>query len=213
MAFLDSDDAWSPDKLERQLAAMKSSTGRAGLCVCSMEVSRAGVRHHVRYADEELDSATAVARIVSGVGMGTPCWLARRDVMQAVGGFDESLPRMQDYECALRIAQQWRVLLMSDVLVRAELGVDSISASADRYVRAIEIIIGRHRALFERHRSGYSHMVFRAGKYLALEGRQREAIPWFVRALRIRPTNARALVGAALCMTGLFPLVRKFKYE
>ena len=183
------------------------------MCGCSWEVDRAHARHRVQYDDEELDSTTAVARIISGMGVGTPCWLARRDALQAVGGFDEALPRMQDYECALRIAQHWRIVLMSDVLVRGELGSDSISESAERYARAIEIIVDRHRPLFERYRGGYSHMIFRAGKYLALEGQHRAAIPWFVRALRIKPTNTRALVGAALCVTGLFPLVTRIKYK
>src|SRR5678815_3216150 len=212
VAFIDSDDVWTPDKLARQTAALTSRSDRVGLCVCSMEVDRDGARHRVQYQDEELDSNTAVTRIISGVGMGTPSWLARRDTLQAVGGFDESLPRMQDYECALRIAQEWRIILMSDVMVLAEVGADSISASAERYVRAIGIIIDRHRPLFERRRDGYSEMIFRAGKYLALEGRYREAIPWFVRAFRIRPTNARALIGAVLCATGLFPLFRRMKY-
>ena len=212
IAFIDSDDVWTPDKLARQTAALTSRSDRVGLCVCSMEVDRDGARHRVQYQDEELDSNTAVTRIISGVGMGTPSWLARRDTLQAVGGFDESLPRMQDYECALRIAQEWRIILMSDVMVLAEVGADSISASAERYVRAIGIIIDRHRPLFERRRDGYSEMIFRAGKYLALEGRYREAIPWFVRAFRIRPTNARALIGAVLCATGLFPLFRRMKY-
>jgi glycosyltransferase involved in cell wall biosynthesis len=213
VAFIDSDDMWHADKLERQIAALESSSERVGLCVCSMEVELGRARYRVQYRTEEVDGAVAVGRIVSGVGVGTPCWLARRAALGAAGGFDESLPRMQDYELALRVAARWNVLYMGDVLVTARVGPDSLSASADRYIRAIDMIIARHRALFEQHRAGYSHMVFRAGKYLALEGRHREAVRWFVRALRIRPANARALAGALLCATGLFPLLRRIKYD
>lgn len=213
VAFIDSDDTWHADKLECQLAALESSSELVGLCVCSMEVERGGARHRVQYRTEEVDSTAAVGRIVSGVGVGTPCWLARRAALDAAGGFDESLPRMQDYELALRVAGHCNLLFMEDVLVTARIGPDSLSGSADRYAAAIGAIVERHRPLFERHPRGYSHMIFRAGKYLALEGRYREASSWFVRSLRIRPTNARALAGALLCATGLFPLLRRVKYD
>jgi glycosyltransferase involved in cell wall biosynthesis len=213
VAFIDSDDLWKEDKLARQVAALGAGGGDVALCVCSMRVTRGTTRHFVRYRDEEVNGDTARARLVSGIGVGTPCWLARTDALRAAGGFDESLPRMQDYECALRLAGHGGVLFMGDILVDAELGPDSLSASADRYARAIDAIVARHGDLFERHPAGYSHMVFRAGKYFALEGRCRDARPWFVRALRIRPANVRALAGAVLCATGLFPLLRRFKYR
>jgi glycosyltransferase involved in cell wall biosynthesis len=213
VAFIDSDDAWHEQKLGRQVAALGAASTGAVLCVCSMEVTQGQRRHFVRYRDEEVDGDTARARLVSGTGVGTPCWLARTGAIRAAGGFDESLPRMQDYECALRLAGVGGVAFMSDVLVAAELGPNSLSASADRYARAIDLIIERHRELFERHPAGHSHMVFRAGKYLALEGRHREALSWFARSLRIRPANVRALAGAVLCASGLFALVRRFKYR
>jgi glycosyltransferase involved in cell wall biosynthesis len=212
-AFIDSDDVWYADKLERQIAALAAASDQVGLCVCSREYGRPGERFTVEYRDDELDSGAAVALIASGTGLSTPCWLARREALESVGGFDASLPRMQDYECSLRIAERWRLLLMSDVLVAGDVQPDSLSESADRYTAAIEIIFHKHRQLYECHPGGHSHMTFRAGKYLALEGRRREAIPWFVKALRIRPTNVRALAGAALCATGLFGLFQKIKYS
>lgn len=212
LSFIDSDDVWLPEKLARQRAALEAAGDDVGLCVCSMEVHRGGARYPVRYAREMLSGEEAARRLVSGIGVGTPCWLARREAVTGTGGFDESLPRMQDYELALRIAGRWRILLTDDVLVRAEVGEDSLSASADRYAAAITAIVARHQSLFERHRRGHSHMVFRAGKYYALEGRYREARVWFARALRIRRGNARALAGWLLCATGLFAAFRRLKY-
>ena len=213
VAFQDSDDIWHPTKLERQVTAMASASDRVGLCVCSMEVHRRGGSHRVQWDDVELDSAGARRHIVTGAGLSTQCWLARRDALEEAGGFDETLPRMQDYEYSLRITERWHLLMMNDVLVTAELQPDSISASADRYAQAIEQIVTRHSDLFAQYPGGHSHMIFRAGKVLAMEGRYREAVSWFRRALAIRPTNLTALVGMVLCITGLFPLFRKIKYR
>ncbi|HEX5132126.1 MAG TPA: glycosyltransferase family 2 protein [Candidatus Krumholzibacteria bacterium] len=213
IAFMDSDDRWHADKLARQIARVLDAGPDVGLCVCSMEVHRAGRTHAVRYRDQELSPAAAVALLVAGTGMGTPCWLARRDLLRSAGGFNAALPRMQDYECALRLAQRAPVLLMSDVLVTAEIGADSLSASADGYARAIDMIVRDHRDLFDANRAGQSRMIFRAGKYFALEGRAREARQWFRRALRVQPGNARALAGLILSSTGLFPLLRRIRYR
>jgi glycosyltransferase involved in cell wall biosynthesis len=213
LAFVDSDDVWRPDKLERQMAAMSAAAPGTGLCVCSMEVFRGGKRHVVAYQDERLESAAALDRLASGVGVGTPCWLVPRETMRAAGGFKPDLPRLQDYECALRLARTAPVLFMSDILVTAEIGADSISANADGYARAIEMITHDHGELFEDHPAGHSYLVFRAGKYFAAEGRQRDAIRWFMRALRVRPSNVRALAGILLSATGLFPLLNRIRYQ
>jgi glycosyltransferase involved in cell wall biosynthesis len=213
LAFIDSDDTWQPDKLARQVEALETAGPGVDMCVCSLVNRRGEQIIHVRYRDETLDGETATRRLASGAGMGTPCWLVRRETFAAAGGFDEALPRMQDYELALRIAGRSSLRLMSAVLVEARVGDDSLSASADRYADAIDAIAARHRGIFARHPSGHSHMIFRAGKYLALEGRCREAMPWFARAIRIHPGNIRALAGWVLCATGLFGLFRRLKYR
>lgn len=213
VAFQDSDDDWHPEKLERQLRALQNASDRAGLCVCSMKVHRGKETYHVRWRDQELDCTAAQRRIAGGSGLGTPCWLARREALGGREHFDETLPRMQDYEYALRITAECHLVLMSDVLVTAELQPDSQSASADRYADAIDYICTRHADLFARHPAGHSHMIFRAGKVLALEGRYREARPWFRRAVGIRPTNFSALAGLVLCSTGLFGLFKRIKYR
>jgi hypothetical protein len=56
-------------------------------------------------------------------------------------------------------------------------------------------------------------MIFRAGKYLAMEGRRGEAIRWFFRAWKINPANVRALAGMVLTATGLFARVRPTRYS
>jgi tetratricopeptide (TPR) repeat protein len=195
------------------MVVMDAASDNVGMCVCSMDVYRDGHRHRLRYRDEELSPREATARLVAGTGMGTPCWLVRRTAMEAAGGFNNALPRMQDYDCALRLARRFSIHLMSDPLVIAEIGKDSLSASASRYARAIEIILKDHHDPFFIDPTGHSRMVFRAGKYYAIEGRTREARRWFRRALRINPLNLRAVGGLVLSVTGLFPLFSRIKYH
>jgi glycosyltransferase involved in cell wall biosynthesis len=213
VTFMDSDDAWYEHRITRQHHLMARAPASVGLSVCSIHYVRPGQEYDMLLPDRLLPGKDAVDSIVMGTGYSTLGWMAPRSVLQNLGGFDEELPRLQDYEFALRIALEHDLLLISDILATAWLQPDSVSSDPTRYTEAIERIVDQHRSLFEQHSKGYSYMIFRAGKYLALEGRRGEAIAWFSRSLRIRPLNVRALTGLLLCATGLFGLFARLKYR
>jgi glycosyltransferase involved in cell wall biosynthesis len=213
LAFLDSDDEWKAEKLERQVAALDAASDRAALCVCSLDVHRGRESFAMVWPDDECDGERALARILGGTGYATPTWLVRHGAIADAGGFDESLPRLQDYELTIRIAERWHIVTMSEKLVTMHVQPDSLSASADGYATAITAILQRHRELFARRPDGHSHMLFRAGKYYALEGNRAAAMLWFRRALGVRPTNIRALGGLLLGATGLMTAFTRMKYR
>ena len=213
VTFMDSDDAWHEHRIERQYHVMASAPAGVGLCVCSIHYIRPGQEYDVLWPDQIRSSDDAVESIVMGTGYPTLGWMAHTRVLQDLGGFDEELPRLQDYEFSLRIALEYDLLLMSDILATAWLQPDSVSSSPTRYAGAIERVIDRHGDVFRRHSRGLAYMTFRAGKYHALTGEYREARSWFSKALRIRPLDPRALAGWLLVSTGLFPAFRRLWYH
>jgi glycosyltransferase involved in cell wall biosynthesis len=212
VAFLDSDDHWPPDRLERQAVALSAAPADTVLCVCSIHFLVPGAVRDISWRDEYLGSDAAVARIAAGAGYPTSAWMTPRRALTDAGGFDESLPRLQDFELSLRLAAMGGVLLMDDVLVTIELQSDSISASADRHARALDLVLQRHPDVFGRRSGARAYLQFRAGKYLAMEGRYREALGWFGRSIRSRPWGPRGYAGALLVLTGLFPVFRRARY-
>lgn len=100
-------------------------------------------------------------------------------------------------------------MLVHNPLVEVNFGGDSISSSAERYVRAVSIILEKHHDIYAKDRRAKSRLVFRAGKYHVLEGRDREAIPFFAKAFWIDPLNLRALAGALMIATGTIGLYRR----
>ena len=119
VAFLDADDCWDAEKLQRQIAFLNehptsvvtgclmrylSSTGRI--------LGRSG--HVVTAADRR---AIAQAELFP---FPTSSFLVRRDVLETVGGFDESLGRpsggAEDLDLLARLAQAGEVACVPSIL-------------------------------------------------------------------------------------------------
>lgn len=104
IGFLDDDDVWYPRKIERQLPLLSPDLILAGaLCHYLAEDGRV-LGSNVRYDSAEV----ALKDLREGAAMPLHlCSLlvSRRRFLDA-GGFDESFRRAQDFELAVRLAQQ-----------------------------------------------------------------------------------------------------------
>jgi hypothetical protein len=72
----------------------------------------------------------------------------RREVYEALGGFDESLPTAEDLEFHLRIARHWRIGVIDRPLVQMMRGDEGLSTAASSYadyVRVYEEFAARSR--------------------------------------------------------------------
>jgi glycosyltransferase involved in cell wall biosynthesis len=110
VAFLDSDDLWLPQKLERQLASLRASPGREWSYTAALMVDASArpLGRSLPYpavrdgwiADSLLRGEAAVTQ--SSV-------LIRRAALESVGGYPEDLPVCGDYELFVRLALRGEV--------------------------------------------------------------------------------------------------------
>lgn len=104
VAFLDSDDEWRPEKLERQLARLREADGpRLGVVYC-----RRIMRDHLSGREvlvrSPLREGDVFAALVNGWEVSTSQVMVAHAALRAVGGFDPTLPGSQDYDLWLRLA-------------------------------------------------------------------------------------------------------------
>lgn len=103
IAFLDSDDAWLPGKLEAQMAALRAAPA-------GQDVSCHGVHIHLLDHGVERDQPLAVstdwfARLVRDCNLSPGATqMARREAFDRIGLLDETLPRFEDWDWLLRYA-------------------------------------------------------------------------------------------------------------
>ena len=144
LAFLDSDDAWRPGKLETQVAFMQAHP-QAQICQTDEIWIRNGrrvnpkIRH--RKPSGDVFRASLELCLVSPSAV-----LMARELFARVGGFDKSFPVCEDYDLWLRIAGDTPIHLIAEPLVIKRGGhADQLSFSTwglDRFrVRAIRKLL------------------------------------------------------------------------
>ena len=104
IAFLDADDMWRADKLSTQLGAMAASGCQPDVSTTDVLVLPMDARHPYLHRNNARRSRQGVIRQLaeSDINRLTPTILIHRRLFDSIGGFDESLPRMEDHEFLIR---------------------------------------------------------------------------------------------------------------
>jgi glycosyltransferase involved in cell wall biosynthesis len=106
VAFLDDDDLWAPRKLAEQLAVAER-TG-AGFIHTGIVVVDERLRVVGEYAAPEPRDLFATMAKMNAIGTPSSV-MARTDLVREVGGFDERLPMLEDWDLWLSLIQRTQV--------------------------------------------------------------------------------------------------------
>jgi glycosyltransferase involved in cell wall biosynthesis len=155
VAFLDSDDLWLPKKLERQLSAFANDR-RLHICHTNEIWIRNGVRvnpmkKHQKYGGHIFDKVLPLCIVSPSSVMMT------RQLLNEVGGFDESLPACEDYDLWLRVLWRYPIAYIEESLVIKHGGHadqrSRIIKGLDQYrIRALEKLLASGVLAPEQHR-------------------------------------------------------------
>jgi glycosyltransferase involved in cell wall biosynthesis len=141
LTFLDADDTWHPEKLERQMRALEAEP-EAGICITHVQNFWIEALAHER---ARLDGHPFTR---PAPGYVCQALLARRRVFDQVGSFDETLRIGEDTDWFTRVAGAGiRKIVLPDVLVNRRIHGKNISfemySSQDARAALLENVI-RH---------------------------------------------------------------------
>ena len=178
VAFLDADDSWFAEKLERQIEALEQSP-RAGVCYSAfMHVDESGAPLGVdtrpragSMLEDLLTRGNAVGSISSV--------LCERALLDRAGGFDPSLSQCADWDMWVRLAQLTEFLYIDRPLVTYRRHGNNMSRDPGLLERDSlqvlescfsmpalpEAIRGKRAAAFGRNYMVLAGTYFRAGRY------------------------------------------------
>ena len=194
VALLDDDAEWLPAKLERQLEAMRR-TGSARVAYCPFErVALDGQSRSVRAgtkADGDLRAALLARAFID-----TSSLLVETALLRSVGGFDDELPRLQDWDLVLRLAAVSSFAYVPEILVRSYETAGSISSRPDVLIAGCRHIAAK---VEKQGPSGAEMAAFNRalGHALLIGGAPAEGRRFLRAAARLQPGSP---VGAAMLL-------------
>ena len=118
IAFIDSDDEWLPEKLEKQLAIFETASERVGVVYTAfwriaeqgqtyfpwLNMSQRGGDIHDALMNENFITTSVV--------------VIRRDCFEKTGMFDEGFPMWEDWELWIRVSKHYQFRFIDEALAK-----------------------------------------------------------------------------------------------
>lgn len=143
IAFLDDDDKWQPDKLYKQALLM----GNTDIALCYTGLSICKPNGSLRYSFHKPAFHDQFKSIMKEnfVG-GTSSVVAWRSHLESIGGFDVSLPALQDYDLYIRLLKRWKACWTPESLTWCDdmHGMQKVSWSRKRYLDARKYMLKKY---------------------------------------------------------------------
>jgi glycosyltransferase involved in cell wall biosynthesis len=124
IALLDSDDEWDPLKLEKQVSQLRSRSSEWVANYCRATTQRDSrlieIISNILSHDAKHEGQKEIIKgllTLSGFIHGGSTIIAKREVVEEIGGFDESFERNQDVEFTIRLAREGKIGYVDQGLV------------------------------------------------------------------------------------------------
>ncbi len=211
LAFLDSDDRWLPTKIEKQLHVMEHLGSDWG-------ASYTGARVHLINRKKTIESRPTKSgdlfqdMLRFRAPIWTPTFMVRSKVYHEVGGMDESLLRHQDLDFYRKVAERYKIEVLSEPLTEIylftnkEFGIEHIHAKEIMFKRYWEKTLDAHGAWVASRVWGREWLV--ASGCMFRSGDKENAMKYLFRALKTNPIQniddyARLLLNVLRSMKSL----------
>ena len=163
IAFLDSDDTWNPDKLEKQIKYMQEKKAEA--VACNGWNIKADEKRLI--ANQQNKETADLNELLNANFITTGALLVKKELLIKIGCFDERLPRYQDWDLVLRIAKVTDIYFLTEPLYTLYFQENSItnSTSKEKKLAALKILYEKNEALLQENRKADAHFRWSMGMY------------------------------------------------
>lgn len=207
IAFLDHDDEWFPEKLEKQLNVFKNSKDdNLGLVSCGANLINKKNKRFSIYNPKKLKVGFPEILLRNPIYSNSSV-LIRKSVIDVVGERDDKMKYSEDWDMWIRICKNnFKIEIMNDILFNYHFHDSNVTkAQKDSLlkVRDAEYVFNKHQDLYEKY--NYVHVGwFRLGVMYFMGGDKTKSRECFKKSLEIKSSFVPAKVGYKLSFLGNF---------
>lgn len=219
VAFLDSDDLWEPDKIEKQLrcfqenprAAMVSSNFRL-IDGHGRAIKDPGSEPGYQPSDFIIKDMLRVR-----FPFATPAFLIRKAIFEKIGVFNEKLRISEDLDLLIRIGVNYQVGYVDEVLVSVRMHDNHLMRETPRYqvwLNSVKVYRSREKEIsrvVERPGRFFANFYALAGNSALLSGKRLKAFELYVQAVMLQPLAPKVYKDCVRCFLPMSYL--KMRYE
>lgn len=193
VAFLDDDDEWMPEKIEKQLDVMVKNE-KTALVYCGRITFNTSTNTEVEQKVSFYKGNVYEKLILNNFVGSTSFPLIRKDVLEKLGGFDVNMKAAQDYELWLRIAREYEVEYVREPLVRYYVHEgDQISKNNRKKVDGLNRLNELNMDYLKKHPRAHAIRILRViPHYLNFDRKKAKQLFW--KAVRIFPVPSKDLL-------------------
>lgn len=146
IAFHDSDDVWLSQKIEKQMELLETQPD-CGLVYSAYIMHLAyGIDHIVPQDDGTRNLSGDIFKdLLVRNSVGAPTVLMNKAIFVEVGGFDESMRSLEDWDFAIRVAEKYHIAFVPDVLLDVERSEGGVSANQAAYYQCRCLMVRKYR--------------------------------------------------------------------
>jgi glycosyltransferase involved in cell wall biosynthesis len=186
IAFLDSDDIWLPQKIQKQLEVFKISRFNPGVVYTGIQyidykgspkkrkknsLYRGNIFYHL--LRKNLTTTSAI--------------LAKKECFDECGLFDENLPCRQELDILIRISQYFAIDYVPEILTLERIHEKRITADIDKKIKGREMLFEKIYLHLKKHRILLAKYLYGTGELYLKRGDLQKGKVYIISSLKTFP--------------------------
>ena len=169
IAFLDDDDRWYADKIQKQIQKFNESSKDTGVVYSGYEIiSTSADGYSIKVFPQKKGKISD--DIIRGNFIGSPTPLIIKDLFNSIEPYDENLKSAQDWDLWISLSEKTEFEYVDEILAVYVLHGGQISFDYRRKADSFDYITKKYSKLYNRHRRSLSTIYKRIAILLFMSG-------------------------------------------